>query len=192
MMLTTDLSLREDPAYRRITQRWLEKPQEFEAAFARAWFKLIHRDMGPASRYRGPSVPTEAFIWQDPVPKAGYQPIDAEAVLRDGMAYIRNLPRLLESGSLEERKNRAIEVVQEDGQLLVTRPTDRAVVAPRPHPAMPQEGLELAGPAPLPRDLQDPVRHALVVPQRPLQVDHDRDALHALLGSHPTPWTRVA
>ncbi|HWJ04958.1 MAG TPA: catalase/peroxidase HPI [Steroidobacteraceae bacterium] len=80
MMLTTDLSLREDPAYRKITQRWLKNPQEFEAAFARAWFKLTHRDMGPASRYLGPAVPGESFVWQDPVPKATYQPVDAADV----------------------------------------------------------------------------------------------------------------
>jgi catalase/peroxidase HPI len=82
MMLTTDLSLREDPAYRKITQRWLKNPQEFEAAFARAWFKLTHRDMGPASRYLGPAVPGESFVWQDPVPKATYQPVDAADVAK--------------------------------------------------------------------------------------------------------------
>lgn len=70
MMLTTDLALREDPAYRKITQRWLKNPQEFEGTFARAWFKLTHRDMGPTSRYLGPLVPRENFIWQDPVPAA--------------------------------------------------------------------------------------------------------------------------
>ena len=68
MMLTTDLALKTDPAYREITQRWLENPEEFEGAFARAWFKLTHRDMGPTSRYLGPWVPDERFIWQDPVP----------------------------------------------------------------------------------------------------------------------------
>jgi catalase-peroxidase len=77
VMLTTDLALKEDPSYRKITQRWLENPQEFEGAFARAWFKLTHRDMGPASRYWGPSVPKDAFPWQDPLPLANYQTIDA-------------------------------------------------------------------------------------------------------------------
>jgi catalase-peroxidase len=80
MMLTTDLSLREDPKYREITQRWLENPKEFEAAFAKAWFKLIHRDMGPTSRYRGPWVPKEQFIWQDPVPPVDHKLIGAAEV----------------------------------------------------------------------------------------------------------------
>ena len=68
VMLTTDLALREDPAYRRITQRWLENPKEFEDAFARAWFKLTHRDLGPRSRYLGELAPEEELLWQDPVP----------------------------------------------------------------------------------------------------------------------------
>jgi catalase-peroxidase len=80
MMLTTDLSMREDPAYRKITQRWLENPREFEQAYARAWFKLTHRDMGPASRYVGPAMPGETFVWQDPVPKANYTAIDSADV----------------------------------------------------------------------------------------------------------------
>jgi catalase-peroxidase len=81
-MLTTDLALREDPAYRKITQAWLKNPKEFEGAFARAWFKLTHRDMGPASRYLGPAVPSETFTWQDPVPKANYAAIDAADVTK--------------------------------------------------------------------------------------------------------------
>ncbi|MFO0691797.1 MAG: catalase/peroxidase HPI [Myxococcota bacterium] len=80
LMFTTDLALREDPAYRKITQRWLRNPKEFEVAFARAWFKLTHRDMGPVSRYEGPRVPAETFVWQDPVPKADHPPIDAADV----------------------------------------------------------------------------------------------------------------
>ncbi|MGE3707691.1 MAG: catalase/peroxidase HPI, partial [Vicinamibacterales bacterium] len=67
-MLTTDLALRFDPAYEKISRRFLENPQEFADAFARAWFKLTHRDMGPISRYLGKDVPKEALIWQDPVP----------------------------------------------------------------------------------------------------------------------------
>jgi catalase-peroxidase len=67
-MLTTDLSLRMDPAYEKISRRFLENPDEFADAFARAWFKLTHRDMGPVSRYLGPLVPTEQLLWQDPVP----------------------------------------------------------------------------------------------------------------------------
>jgi len=68
VMLTTDLSLKEDPAYRKISQRFLENPKAFEDAFARAWFKLTHRDMGPTARYLGGDVPEEALLWQDPIP----------------------------------------------------------------------------------------------------------------------------
>ena len=71
-MLTTDLSLRFDPAYEKISRRFLANPAEFDDAFARAWFKLTHRDMGPKARYLGPEVPAEELIWQDPVPAAGH------------------------------------------------------------------------------------------------------------------------
>src|SRR5262249_23501678 len=67
-MLTTDLSLRMDPAYEKISRRFYENPKEFADAFARAWFKLTHRDMGPRARYLGKLVPKEVLIWQDPVP----------------------------------------------------------------------------------------------------------------------------
>ena len=73
MMLTTDLSLRVDPAYAPIVKRFLENFADFEDAFARAWFKLIHRDMGPRSRYVGPLVPEEALLWQDPVPDVDHE-----------------------------------------------------------------------------------------------------------------------
>ncbi|MFT3898435.1 MAG: catalase/peroxidase HPI [Thermomonas sp.] len=76
-MLTTDLSLRFDPIYGPISKRFLENPQAFADAFARAWFKLTHRDMGPRSRYLGPEVPKEELIWQDPLPKAEGTAIDA-------------------------------------------------------------------------------------------------------------------
>jgi catalase-peroxidase len=79
-MLTTDLSLRFDPAYEKIARRFLEHPEQFANAFARAWFKLTHRDMGPRARYLGPEVPTEDLIWQDPVPVASYKTIDAQDV----------------------------------------------------------------------------------------------------------------
>ncbi len=79
MMLTTDLAMREDPSYAEITRRFLEHPAELEDAFARAWFKLIHRDMGPRSRYLGPLVPNEPLLWQDPVPDVDHDLIgDAE------------------------------------------------------------------------------------------------------------------
>ena len=75
-MLTTDLSLRLDPAYEKISRRFLEHPDQFADAFARAWFKLTHRDMGPISRYLGPQVPKEQLIWQDPVPAVNHKLID--------------------------------------------------------------------------------------------------------------------
>lgn len=75
IMFTTDLALKEDPAYREITSRWLENPEEFADAFARAWFKLTHRDMGPSTRYLGSLVPTDELVWQDPVPTADYAEI---------------------------------------------------------------------------------------------------------------------
>ncbi len=75
-MLTTDLSLRFDPAYEKISKRFLENPDAFADAFARAWFKLTHRDMGPVSRYLGPEVPNEELIWQDPVPAVDHPLVD--------------------------------------------------------------------------------------------------------------------
>ncbi len=75
-MLTTDLALRFDPAYEKISRRFYEHPDQFADAFARAWFKLTHRDMGPIARYRGPLVPKEILIWQDPIPAANHPPID--------------------------------------------------------------------------------------------------------------------
>lgn len=75
-MLTTDLSLRIDPAYEKISRRFLEHPEQLADAFARAWFKLTHRDMGPRSRYLGPEVPAEELIWQDPIPKVDHPLID--------------------------------------------------------------------------------------------------------------------
>ncbi|MDF0590276.1 catalase/peroxidase HPI [Candidatus Methanocrinis natronophilus] len=77
MMTTADLSLRFDPIYEPISRRYLENPEEFADAFARAWFKLTHRDMGPRSRYLGPEVPAEELIWQDPVPTVDHELIDA-------------------------------------------------------------------------------------------------------------------
>ncbi|MGP3960269.1 catalase/peroxidase HPI [Nonomuraea sp. 3N208] len=79
-MLTTDLSLRFDPVYEQITRRWLEHPDELADAFARAWFKLTHRDMGPIVRYLGPEVPAETLLWQDPLPAVTHELIDAEDI----------------------------------------------------------------------------------------------------------------
>jgi len=80
VMLTTDLSLRFDPEYAKISKRFLENPAEFEDAFARAWFKLTHRDMGPRARYVGSDVPEEVLMWQDPVPAVDHELIDADDV----------------------------------------------------------------------------------------------------------------
>jgi catalase-peroxidase len=89
-MLTTDLSMRFDPAYEKITRRWLEHPEELADAFARAWYKLIHRDMGPVARYLGPLVPQEELLWQDIVPKGQSQISEADATKLKGL--------ILESG----------------------------------------------------------------------------------------------
>ncbi|HSG66970.1 MAG TPA: catalase/peroxidase HPI, partial [Gammaproteobacteria bacterium] len=79
-MLTTDLSLRFDPAYEKISRRYYENPDEFADAFARAWFKLTHRDMGPRARYLGPEVPAEELIWQDPIPAVDHKLIDEKDI----------------------------------------------------------------------------------------------------------------
>jgi catalase-peroxidase len=79
-MLTTDLSLKFDPIYEKISRRFMQHPEQFADAFARAWFKLTHRDMGPRARYLGPEVPAEELIWQDPVPKANHKLIGAKEI----------------------------------------------------------------------------------------------------------------
>ena len=91
VMLTTDLSLRMDPIYAPISRRFHENPEQFADAFARAWFKLTHRDMGPIARYLGPEVPAEQLLWQDPVPAVDHELIDAQ----DAAALKR---RILDSG----------------------------------------------------------------------------------------------
>ena len=80
IMFTTDLSLKFDPSYRKIAKRFQENPEEFELAFAKAWFKLTHRDMGPRARYLGAEVPDEELLWQDPVPAVDHDLIDAEDI----------------------------------------------------------------------------------------------------------------
>jgi catalase-peroxidase len=90
-MLTTDLALRFDPVYEKISRRFYENPQEFADAFAKAWFKLTHRDMGPLSRYLGPLVPAEPQIWQDPVP-----PVDHELIGEQDVASLKT--KILKSG----------------------------------------------------------------------------------------------
>jgi catalase-peroxidase len=92
-MLTTDLSMRVDPAYEKISRRFLENPDQFADAFARAWFKLTHRDMGPRARYLGPDVPAEVLIWQDPVPEVNHPLVNEtdienlkDALLKSGLS----------------------------------------------------------------------------------------------------------
>jgi catalase-peroxidase len=80
MMLTTDLSLRMDPAYEKISKRFLKNPQEFADAFAKAWYKLTHRDMGPLSRYLGPLVPRETLLWQDPIPAVDHKLVEEQDI----------------------------------------------------------------------------------------------------------------
>jgi catalase-peroxidase len=79
-MLTTDLAMREDPEFAAITRRWLEHPEELADAFAKAWYKLTHRDLGPVTRYLGPEVPAETFLWQDPLPEAPGETLTAQDV----------------------------------------------------------------------------------------------------------------
>ncbi|PKD19553.1 hydroperoxidase [Salegentibacter salinarum] len=90
-MLTTDLSLKEDPAYEKISRNFYENPEEFAEAFSKAWYKLTHRDMGPLSRYLGPEVPSEELIWQDPVPK-----VDHEIINDKDVAQLKK--KILDSG----------------------------------------------------------------------------------------------
>jgi len=90
-MFTTDLALKEDPSYRKIAKRFQENPKEFQVAFAKAWYKLTHRDMGPRARYLGSEVPAEQLLWQDPVP-----PVE-QPLIDDGDAE-KIKERILESG----------------------------------------------------------------------------------------------
>jgi catalase-peroxidase len=98
MMTTADLALKFDPVYEKIARRYLDNPDEFEEAFAKAWFKLTHRDMGPRSRYLGPEVPDEVMIWQDPVPEVDHKLIntqDAAALKREILASGLTVPQLV-------------------------------------------------------------------------------------------------
>jgi catalase-peroxidase len=98
IMFTTDLSLKFDPSYKKIAKRFQENPEEFELAFAKAWFKLTHRDMGPRARYLGAQVPAEELLWQDPVPAVDYELIDAEDIAKlkaDVLASGLTVPQLV-------------------------------------------------------------------------------------------------
>ena len=96
-MLTTDLSLRFDPAYEKISRRFYEHPDQFADAFARAWFKLTHRDMGPIQRYLGPLVPNETLIWQDPIPKVNHPLVNDKdvAALKAKLVGALSVPQLV-------------------------------------------------------------------------------------------------
>ncbi|MDQ7056628.1 MAG: peroxidase family protein [Persephonella sp.] len=96
MMLTSDLALRYDPVYSKISKQFLENPEKFEEAFAKAWFKLLHRDMGPPECYLGPEVPDEVFPWQDPVPERDFELIDEEDV--------ENLKKMILSSGLSIKR----------------------------------------------------------------------------------------
>jgi len=98
IMFTTDLSLKFDPSYKKIAKRFQENPEEFELAFAKAWFKLTHRDMGPRARYLGAQVPAEELLWQDPVPAVDYELIDAADIAKlkaDVLASGLTVPQLV-------------------------------------------------------------------------------------------------
>ncbi|QSG01954.1 catalase/peroxidase HPI [Natranaeroarchaeum sulfidigenes] len=100
MMLTTDIALKRDPEYREIVERFQENPMAFGMAFAKAWYKLTHRDMGPPSRFLGPEVPDEEMIWQDPLPDADYDLIDADdaaALKEDLLGSELSIPQLVKT-----------------------------------------------------------------------------------------------
>ena len=96
MMTTADMAMREDPSYREVSKRFHENPEEFADAFARAWFKLLHRDMGPKTRYMGPEIPEEELIWQDPVP-AGNSDYDVSAVKEMILASGLSIQEMIET-----------------------------------------------------------------------------------------------
>ena len=91
-MLTTDLSLRFDPEYEKISRRFLENPDQFADAFGRAWFKLLHRDLGPKSRYLGPEIPQEDLIWQDPLPAVDHELVNDSDVSQLKQAVLQAVP----------------------------------------------------------------------------------------------------
>src|SRR4029077_13825924 len=108
-MLTTDLSLRMDPVYEKISRRFMEHPGEFADAFARAWFKLTHRDMGPRARYLGPEVPKEELIWQDPVPAVDHPLIDPKDIANlkaKILASRHSIPELIGAASASAATSR--------------------------------------------------------------------------------------
>lgn len=113
VMTTADLALKADPAYRKIAERFLANPEEYQKAFAKAWYKLTHRDMGPRVRYLGNDVPNEELIWQDPVPKADYRLItksDAESLKRDILGSGLTVPQLVRTAWASASSYRATDM----------------------------------------------------------------------------------
>jgi catalase-peroxidase len=137
MMTTADMAMRMDPIYEKISRRFHENPDEFADAFARAWFKLTHRDMGPRSRYLGPEVPDEELIWQDPVPAVDHELIDAKDI---AALKARSSTPACRSPSWSHRLGVGLHLPR----LRQARRRQR-----RPHPPRPAEGLggQPAGPA---------------------------------------------
>ena len=147
-MLTTDLSLRFDPAYEKISRRFMEHPDQFADAFARAWFKLTHRDMGPRARYLGPEVPKEELIWQDPVPAVNHALIDDKDV-----AALK--AKILASGlSVPELVSTAWASASTLPRLGQARRRQR-----RPHPPRAAEGLGREPARPAGEGAEDPGWH---------------------------------
>ena len=143
IMLTTDVALRMDPIYAPISKRFHDNPDEFADAFARAWYKLTHRDMGPVSRYLGPEVPKEQLVWQDPVPAVDHELVDDQDI-----AALKS--KILESG---------LSVSQLVSTAWASASTFRDSDKPRrsqrrPHPPRPAENWEINNPTELATVLQ--------------------------------------
>ena len=154
-MLTTDLALRFDPVYEKIARRFLEHPDQFRDAFARAWFKLTHRDMGPRARYLGPEVPAEELIWQDPIPAVNHKLIDAQDI-----ASLKG--KILASGlSVSELVSTAWASAVHVPRLRQARRRQR-----RPHSSGAAEGLGSQPACPAGEGPQDPGGHPERVQQR--------------------------
>ena len=154
-MLTTDLALRFDPAYEKISRRFLENPDQLADAFARAWFKLTHRDMGPRARYLGPEVPAEELIWQDPIPAVNHKLIDAQDI-----AALKS--KILASGlSVSRARFDRLGVGVHVPRLRQARRRER-----RPHSPGAAEGLGSQSAGPTGESAEDARRHPERVQQR--------------------------
>jgi catalase-peroxidase len=121
-MLTTDLALRFDPAYEKVSRRFLADPKAFADAFARAWFKLTHRDMGPKVRYLGADVPREELIWQDPIPAVNHPLVDAKDIAAQGKA--KTPPEIVDTETTTAQTNAALASYREEAGLPAPQPGD--------------------------------------------------------------------